>query len=466
MSVTIASFGVFLAAFVGIGVLSSRRKRSNADDYLLASRDVSSWLTALSAVSTNNSGFMFIGLIGATYKTGVSSAWLMVGWIAGDYLAWLWVHRRLRVQSEVREANTIPAFVGGGDRLVVTAAALVTLCFLGTYAAAQLSAGSKALHVLFGWEYGIGAVIGAVIVLVYCFSGGIRASIWTDAAQAVVMLISMVTLIAVALGHTGGISGLFARLEAIDPRLVEVLPRGLTFGFGPYLLGWLGAGLGVVGQPHIMIRAMAIRSGDAIGRARRIYFTWYVAFTACAIGVGLACRVLLRVGDGFDAELALPSLSIELLPPWLVGLILAGLFSATMSTADSQVLSCSAAVTQDIFPGWGTKYGRLKLGTALVVGLVLAISLGADKGVFQLVVLAWSALASSLGPLLMLRVLGVAVGRATGAAMIAGGLGGVLVWRYGLGLSGALYDVLPGMLSGLAIFLVSRLTARLTSAGA
>ncbi len=170
---------------------------------------------------------MFLGLIAATYLDGIRAGWLMVGWVAGDWLTWLFVHRRLRVQSEARKSSTIPEFLGGdmdGGRAVVAVAGLIVLVFLGLYAAAQLNAGGKALHFVFAWDHRIGALIGAVIVAAYCFSGGIRASIWTDAAQSIVMLGAILLLIVVALVYVGGITSMWNKLNAIDPNLTVIAP--------------------------------------------------------------------------------------------------------------------------------------------------------------------------------------------------------------------------------------------------
>src|SRR5690606_4542276 len=109
------------------------------------------------------------------------------------------------------------------------------------------TAGGKAMHHLFGWDVRVAAVIGAVIVGGYCIAGGIRASIWTDVAQSVVMFAAMGLLLGLALGELGGLGALWRRLEAIDPALTELAPGGYRFGFVGYALGWLGAGLGVVG---------------------------------------------------------------------------------------------------------------------------------------------------------------------------------------------------------------------------
>jgi sodium/proline symporter len=302
----IASFLFFLALFVAIGAYSATRAKKTADDYLLASRSVGPWLTALSAVATNNSGLMFIGLIGMTYLEGISAAWILVGWVGGDWIAWLIVHKKLRERSAAAAVDTIPSFLaldekGRRSNLLALIAGLLTVVFLGTYAAAQLSAGSKALHVLFGWPHETGAILGAVVIVLYCFSGGIRASIWTDVVQSIVMLFAMLMLSAVALEQLGGFEALWSQLRVIDPNLVQVIPEK-QFGFTPFLLGWFGAGLGVVGQPHVMIRPMAIRDPEEIKKARTIYFAWYWLFAAGCILVALTCRALLEipVGEIFD----------------------------------------------------------------------------------------------------------------------------------------------------------------------
>jgi sodium/proline symporter len=460
----IGSFLFFLASFVLVGLYSATRRKNTTEDYLLASRDVSPWLTALSAVATSNSGYMFIGLIGWTYSVGISGMWLMVGWVSGDYLAWWFVHRRVRIRSQREGWLTIPSFLGkglaGGGSWVIRASAVIILLFLGIYAAAQLKAGSKALHVLFGWNISSGIFIGALLVVLYCMFGGIRASIWTDALQGALMLGSMSLLLFAATLETGGFRGLWTSLAAIDPVLTDPIPQNLKFGFAAYLVGWIVAGIGVVGQPHVMVRAMAIDSADHIHRARTIYVLYYTAFSAVCIGCGLAARVLLSPGAGFDPEMALPLLSTGILPPILVGLLLAGLFAATMSTADSQILSCSAALTQDLFPRWSGSYWVAKAGTLFVTLVVLGIALGGSATVFSLVVLAWSALASALGPLLVVRAFDWPVDARTGLGMILAGLACMLFWRFGLDLSYSIYEVLPGMAGGFVCYLLLRLATR------
>lgn len=459
-SIVAVTFIGFLALFTLVGIYSATRKQETTTDYLLASRNVNPWLTALSAMATGQSGFLFIGQVGFAYKIGVSSLWLTVGWLIGDYLAWYLIFKRLRQFSEATASDTVCAVLSHntpGSRLISIVSALITIGFLGSYAAAQLVAGSKALNTVFGWNYHLGIILGAIVVVIYCFSGGIRASIWTDAVQAIVMMVSLCVLLSVAVFQCGGLGELWQSLAAIDPALIQWNASQQPWGFLPFFLGWMAAGFGVVGQPHIMVRAMAIDKADNLNLARDIKTSFGFFNSMAAMGIGLAARVLMPelFGSG-DPELALPYLSLELLPAVLVGLMLAGLFSATISTADSQILSCSAALTQDIFPGVARSYQWAKLGTLTVTAMILAIALGGNSDVFGLVTFSWSALASGLGPLLLLKVWQQPVNLPTAIAMMAIGIAAALIWNVGFNLSAAMYEVLPGMAAGMSVYGIAR----------
>ena len=145
----------------------------------------------------------------------------------------------------------------------------------------------------------------------------------------------------------------------------------------------------------------------------------------------------------------------------MIGLILAGLFAATMSTADSQVLACSAAFTQDLLPErYWKNYILAKMGTALVTLLTLSIALFGSQNVFGLVVLSWSILASTLGPLIMLHSLRRPVSGPVSILMMIAGMGAVFLWRAMPGYSDAVYETLPGMTAGFLVYLISQLNQK------
>ncbi len=456
------SFIFFLILFTVVGIYAATQQQDTTTDYLLAGRKVNPWAIALSALSTGQSGFLFTGQVGYSYTQGLSSIWLAIGWAIGDYLAWLLVFKQLRLVSEASDSETVPAFLAQkqpGYRWITVISALITIFFLGTYAAAQLLAGSKALNSLFGWDYAWGVIIGAVVVVIYCFSGGIRASIWTDSVQTIVMIGALLMLLVVTIWDSGGVSNIYINLSEIDTNLVRLFPTNLAWGFLPFLIGWLVAGFGAVGQPHIVVRAMALDSADNMGKARDIRTICGLITAFSAIFIGLAARVILP--DLNDPELALLDLSQNLLPGILVGVMLAGLFAATMSTADSQILSCSAALTQDLFPGLAKSYRFAKIGTLIVTAIVLVIALINNDSVFGLITFSWSILASGLGVLLILRSWQKPVSTPVAIAIMLSGIAVSLFWKLSLQLSDAVYEVFPGMAAGFIVYLIACLFIRL-----
>jgi SSS family transporter len=451
--------------FVVIGVASVLVHKANSSDYLLAGSDVKPWLVALSAVATNNSGYMFIGLIGYAYIAGLHAAWLMVGWILGDLMVSFFVHKQIREKTE--ETGSL-SFMGvickwNGEEMKTLRfiGGILTLAFLGTYAGAQLSAGSKALHVLFGWDYALGAVIGAVIVVAYCFAGGLRASIWTDAAQSFVMFVAMTIMCVLTISQVGGWSDFVHNLNGVSPTFMDVFPSDTRFGPAMFIAGWMFAGFGVIGQPHIMVRFMAMDDAKNMTRVRSYYYSWFSAFSVLCIVTGLAARLLIPETSDFDSELALPVLAQSLLHPILAGLVLAGLFAATMSTADSQILSCTAAITRDLRQGKSFPYWLTKVSTIFVTAIALMIALFSSDSVFTLVVVAWSALGSAFAPILIVLALGGRFSERLGISMVLIGLGGMLSWRY-FGFNDSVYEIMPGMLAGLATYGVGALFKRAT----
>lgn len=446
------SFVLILAFFMAVGLASGRKATGARKDYYLASSNVRPWLAGLSAVATNNSGYMFIGVIGFTYQTGLASIWLMFGWILGDFLGSTFIHKRLRHATaetgEASFASVIARWHGETFGVWRRIAAAVMLIFLIAYAGAQVSAGGKALEGVLGIDPRIGAISVAAMVLVYSIVGGIRASIWTDGAQSIAMLAAMTILFVAGLNGLGGINGTLAAWREV-PGFLDLFPDDLLLpgfaGVGLFVLGWLFAGFSVVGQPHVMVRFMALDSEGNMGRARAWYYGYFTVFYALATGVGMLSRIYLPDLANLDPELALPQMAVELLPPVLVGLILAGIFAATMSTADSLVLSCSAAFTHDLAPQRLETPVMMKLATAVSVSIALLLALSGSQSVFSLVILAWSTLAAAFAPLLALYALRRRVSEPAAIAMLIGGVSTALFWRFGLGWHDQIYEGLPAI---------------------
>jgi SSS family transporter len=458
---TTASFVAFLLIFLAIGLSSLLKSQGTAEDYLVAGKSVPAWLTGLSAVATNNSGYMFIGMIGLTYEIGLSSIWLMIGWIIGDLSASLLTLDKLHKASR---AKTIHSFGGllsqwhGTDhRHLRRLTGLLTIIFLTLYAAAQLKAGSKATAVLLEWEPSAGVWIGAVIVLLYSTAGGLRASIWTDAAQSMVMLVGMALLIFGGLEIAGGWQAAWTMLSQIEPHYLDWFPNDSKFKITLFIAGWLFGGIAIMGQPHIVIRFISMDRQDTIKRMRLYYYSWFTLFYGATIMVGLLSRIAFPESAQFDAELALPTMAQTILPDILVGLVLAALFAATLSTADSLILSCSAAITRDFIQHEGKTHSLIaaKLATLVILATAAVIALTGTQSVFALVLDAWGLLGSAFVPLIIIHALGYRCPESLGIITILTGITTFLIWQQ-LGLGGMLYSVGPGILAGLTVFMLGQ----------
>ena len=447
--VLIASFLLFMCAFAGVGLASMWVKEDTTDDYLVASRGMHPALAALSAVSTWNSGYMFIGFIGFTYTMGYSIIWIGFGSLIGQIIAWVWLYKFIQQSANergVRSLSSLVSEVNGSPEAKL--AALFSILFLAVYAAAQLTSGGKALFVMLGWSEVVGILIGFVLVVAYCYAGGIRASIWTDAAQSFVMIIGSSLLCYVAMQEVGGFSGLHEGLAAENANLTSIVPADLNFGVSLWIFAFFLGGLSVAGQPQVVSRVMTLGTDEDRKTAMLWFFAWQTPFLLIMVIIGLASRVVFT-GTDFDPELGLPMLAMETLGPFWVGLILASIFAATMSTADSQVLACTAAFTDDIMPEISQDHKKAKLVTLIIAIFATTISIfglyvpGGDS-VFALVVLAVYGLGSIFVPILIIKWAGYEPDSKHNIAMMTAALVTVILWSIS-GFGDDIFPSVPGM---------------------
>ena len=445
----VASFSLFMCAFAGIGLASMLVKEDTTDDYLVAGRGMHPALAALSAVSTWNSGYMFIGFIGFTFTMGYSIIWIGFGSLIGQIVAWIWLYKFIQQSANdrgIRSLSSLVSDVTGSPEAKL--AAVFSVLFLSVYAAAQLTSGGKALYVMLGWSEVVGILIGFVLVVAYCYAGGIRASIWTDAAQSSVMLIGSSLLCYVAMQEVGGFSGLHDGLATQDANLTSIVPADLNFGVSLWVFAFFLGGLSVAGQPQVVTRVMTLGTDEDRKTAMIWFFAWQTPFLLLMVIIGLASRVVFSGAD-FDPELGLPMLAMETLGPFWVGLILASIFAATMSTADSQVLACTAAFTDDIMPQISQDHKKTKIVTLIIAAFATMISIfglyvpGGDS-VFALVVLAVYGLGSIFVPILIIRWAGYNPDTNHTMAMMTAALITVILWSIS-GYGDDIFPSVPGM---------------------
>lgn len=462
----IISFVTFLILILCVGLYANRFSKQTSGDYLLASRNIPVWQTALSSLASAYSGFMYIGLIGYTYTKGLSGIWLMVFWVIGEFMVLYYAPKKISTATEKRGLASYSGLLSrywGVEYLAVKKiAAIITLVFLSVYAAAQFNAAGKTLQVLLDWPVSVGVLIAYAIVLAYCFAGGIRASIWTDCVQFILMIVSITILVYSTLEAIGGWGLFIDKLYQFPTTYTQFFPdsMGSWLFIILFLMGWVSAGMGIVGQPHIAVRFMAMKNTTEYKKLLLYYYSLASVFTALCLLSALLAKVYfadVAIAD-FDPETTLPRLGMAVLPAVLVGLMLSGIFSAVVSTADSQILSCSAALGNDLLKRKNSEkanFWQNKMATVVVATFALVVVLSGGKSVFVLVIVAWSGLASAFTPLLLLQFMGYRIPQNISIIIMLSGLSAAVIWRL-LGLDTITYDALIGIITGFAVFVIIR----------
>lgn len=472
---TIFSLALYFIVMLGIGFYAYKKSTSDVSGYMLGGRNLSPSVTALSAGASDMSGWMLMGLPGAMYLSGLSSAWIGTGLIIGAYLNYLIVAPRLRSYTELaNDSITLPDFFenrfNDDKRVLRVISSIVIIVFFTLYTSSGVVAGGKLFESSFGLSYELGLYVTAGVVVVYTLFGGFLAVSLTDFVQGCIMFLALVLVPFVVLSEVGGLSNAVATVEQINPSL-------LSFASGVSVLGVVSAmawGLGYFGQPHIIVRFMAIRSVKDLPTARRIGMSWMIVSLIGALATGFVGVVYVnQTGTELkDAETIFILLSQVLFHPLIAGFLLAAILAAIMSTISSQLLVTSSSLTEDIYKAFFNQQASQK--TLVTVGRisVLAVALLAiflaydrDSSILSLVSNAWAGFGAAFGPVVILSLYWSRMTKQGALAGIISGAVTVLLWIYlpisvnGDSLSSLMYEIVPGfIIATLAIVIVSRLT--------
>jgi len=471
------AIGVYLAAMLAIGYFAFRRT-SDLDDYMLAGRGLKPGVAALSAGASDMSGWLLMGLPGAIYVSGLVEAWIAIGLTIGAWLNWKFVAPRLRSYTEVSQnAITVPSFfekrLKDKTHVLRITASIVVLVFFTFYVSSGMVAAGKFFEGSFGWPYLAGMATVTIVTLVYTLFGGFLGATLTDVAQGLLMLAALVAVPVVAVFQTGGVVATADRIKQIDP---EALNLFAGFGEGNSLIWALGIfstaawGLGYFGQPHIIVRFMALRTPQDAKAGRRIGIGWMVltalgAVTTALIGIAYFADNPELTLD--DPETVFLLLSQILFHPFVAGLVLAAVLAAIMSTVSSQLIVCSSALVEDLYNIVGkdaTPKKQVTLGRlgVLVIAVVAALmALNKDSSILDLVAFAWAGFGAAFGPLILLSLYWRKLTSMGALAGMVVGTVTVFVWGNIPALTGAMYEIVPGfILSIVAAVAVSKATFR------
>jgi SSS family solute:Na+ symporter len=466
------SLGIYLVGMLWIGYYSYK-KTSDLSDYMLGGRGLGPAVTALSAGASDMSGWMLMGLPGAMYASGVSSLWLSVGLMIGAYINYLILAPRLRMYTEIaNDSITIPDFLENrfkdSSKMLRSVSAIVILIFFTLYTSSGLVAGGRLFESSFGLDYKMGLFVTAGVVVAYTLFGGFLAVSMTDFVQGIIMFIALVLVPIVAFTDMGGVTRTFEDIRDIDPSLLHFF-KGTSFVGIISLLAW---GLGYFGQPHIIVRFMAITSVKELKAARRIGMGWMGLSIIGAMLTGLAGIAYYSKNPAAlaDPETVFIAFSDVLFHPYITGFLLAAILAAIMSTISSQLLVTSSSLTEDFYKTFFRRnasdkelvlIGRLSVLAVAVVGILL--SYYPNDTILGLVGYAWAGFGSAFGPVILLSLYWKRMTKWGALAGMIAGATTVLIWANIPSLKNWLYEMVPGFLTSLAVVIVVSLLTKAPS---
>lgn len=462
------SLAIYMAGMLYIGYWSYK-KTSDLSDYMLGGRGLGPAVTALSAGASDMSGWMLMGLPGAMYATGLSSVWIAIGLLIGAYANYLIIAPRLRTYTEVaNDSITIPDFLENRfkDRTKILrfVSAIVILVFFTFYASAGLVSGGRLFENSFNLDYKIGLFVTVGVVVAYTLFGGFLAVSWTDFVQGCIMFIALVLVPIVAFTDVGGVTETFNTIKQVDASHLDMFKGTTILG----IISFLAWGLGYFGQPHIIVRFMAITSIKDLKTSRRIGIGWMTISIIGAMLTGLIGIAYYAKNNATlqDPEMVFVTFSNILFHPYITGFLLSAILASIMSSISSQLLVISSAVTEDFYKTFFRRnasdkelvfIGRLSVLVVAMIAVVLAYH--PSDTILTLVGYAWAGFGSAFGPAILLSLYwkrtnkwGVLAGMIVGALV-------VIAWVQIPSLKAIMYEMVPGFFcSLLTVIVVSLLT--------
>ena len=470
----ILAFVCYLLFMIGIGMYFYGKNRTT-DEYFLGGRRLGSWVVSMSAQASDMSGWLLMGLPGAAYLSGISAGWIAIGLAVGTYLNWLFVAKRLRQYTKVAgDAITLPQFFKNRFRdrsgMISVVAAVFILVFFLFYTASGFVSCAKLFSSVFGINYYVALVIGAVVVISYTFAGGFFAVCWTDFFQGMLMFFCVLAVPTIAIQSIGGFTPFLDKVEAFNPNFLSMFVDGATNQ--PYtlmgIISLVAWGLGYFGQPHILIRFMGIESPAAIKKSRRIATVWVLISLTAAVLIGVSGRMYLGdiLLEGGAQETVYITMVSNIFHVFIGGIFLSAILAAIMSTADSQLLVTASAITEDFYhnkirpnasPSELMWVSRICVISVALIAVFIATD--QDSTVLGLVSYAWAGFGSAFGPLVLCSLFWKRTNKyGAYAGIIVGGLTSI-IWAQLSGGIFDLYEIVPGFFFGLiAIVVVSLLT--------
>ena len=460
---------LYLCLVIFTGVMIGKRSKKSAEGFYLGGRGMGPLVTAMSAEASDMSSYLLMGIPGLAYLSGVADAsWTAIGLAIGTYLNFLLVARRLRRYSVELDAITIPSFIskryGEKKPIIMGIASLIILVFFVPYVASGLAAIGKLFNSLFGWNYMLSVIVGAIVIISYTSVGGFSAVATMDLIQSVIMTVALCVIVVFGIVQAGGMDAVLAHAGS--------LPGFLSFGqtynaasgqAEPYglirIVSMLAWGLGYFGMPHIIIRFMSLKSQKEMKKSAVIAISWTALICFFATMVGVVGRMYLGMDENINQNsLVFIAMVRSIFPALMSGILLSGVLAASMSTASSQLLASASAFASDVYKPVIRKYqsgdkemlwaGRIVVLVISFVALLIADSPRAGS-IMELVANAWGVFGAAFGSAIMLSLFWRGFTFQGAVACIIVGAVVDIGWYLTMAASTGIYEIIPGFFASL-----------------
>ncbi len=458
MITTFITFGLYLILLLAIGLFYYNKSHDIAD-FILGGRKLGKFVMALSAQASDMSGWLLMGYPGALYARGMPAIWIAVGLLVGTYCNWKFVAKRLRVYTQITDSITLPTFFEYRFKdptgLLRIISALIILIFFTIYLSSGFVASGKLFESMLGIEYHIAVLVGAGIILFYTSLGGFFAVSVTDVVQGSLMFFAVIIVPIVAMQNIGSFNAI---TQAMQKASLPVNPFTSVTLFS--VISTASWGLGYFGQPHILARFMGIHSHHDIRSARQIAMTWVTISLFGASFIGIAAVYLFPELSERNAEKVFIFMIQKFFTPWVGGILLAAILSAIMSTADSQLLVCSAALTEDFYQRIIKRNASQKelihigrITTILITVIAALFAMNPENTVLGLVAYAWGGFGAAFGPIVLFALFSKNTSwQSVLGGMLAGTIA-LVAWNF-LGLNTYCYEIVPGFIANAITIMV------------
>ncbi|MCH9634732.1 MAG: High-affinity proline transporter PutP [Chlamydiae bacterium] len=415
------------------------KKNTSESDFVLGSRSLNFWVTAISAHASDMSAWIFMGYPSLIFLTGVSSAWIGFGLVIGMFLNWHFVAPRLRVMTEKLGSLTLSTFLENKYHdhtgFIRVTSGLICLLFFTFYVASSLVALGLVFDIVFNIPYGLGVAIGVVVAVLYTIFGGYITVAWTDLFQGLFLVTMIVLVPVVAFTKGGGVASIVqgAQIRDISLKLIPSFNFKEILTIIGLILSW---GLGYVGQPHILTKFMGLKKPEEMYKSKYFGTTYQFFVVSAATFSAIVAIGFFKQGIS-NPELIFIEMTKDLFYPFAAGLVLCGIIAASISTMETQILVQASIISEDIYkrifrPKAKTKellwISRLAVITMAVVSFFIAFF--KVSSIYNLVLYSWAGLGASFGPIILLSLYSRRINRHGAIAALLTGATVSALWTH------------------------------------